>query len=171
MKLFYKNCILAITDDCAASNIRKIGLNYIDILKCVQNSFNESNGDSYLGDNFILSSERDKQRKTGVNTFPNIYINDTLYQGTLSADDLLLSVCSALNDVTLNCKNLDLDEEDNLDIFQIILTLIIIFSICIILLALICKRIVKAKYEKELNEAVNKFVVEYSVVKSEKNNY
>jgi len=166
MQLFYAYCMFDFSEECSRGLIERLGLDPFDVLSCVDNSFLATNNQKYSNDNTILAEERDKQRKAGLNSFPNIYINDVLYQGTLSYYDLLLSICSSLNDITMNCRNLDFEDTDY-NILTIIMLHVGIYIACVILLAFICKKIAKRRYEKELNKAVNKYVTEYSVLKAD----
>ena len=166
MQLFYAYCLFDFSEDCSKTLIERLGLDPEDVLSCVDNSFLAAINDKHSNDNTILAEDRDKQKKAGLASFPNIYINDVLYQGTLSYYDLLLATCSGLHDITMSCRNLDFDDED-FSVVSIIMLHVGIYIACVILLAYICKRIAKKRYEKELNRTVNKYVTEYSTLKND----
>ncbi len=48
-------------------------------------------------ENTILEQEKKKQKSTNLTVFPNIFIKDSLFKGTLSVRDLYFSMCSHLN--------------------------------------------------------------------------
>lgn len=166
MQLFYGYCLFDFSEGCSKGLIEKLNIEPTDVFSCLDNSFLVSNNDKYSNDNTILSDEREKQRKAGLNNFPNIYINDVVYQGTLAYYDLLLSVCSGLHDITMNCRNLDFDDVDY-NVPTIILLYVGIYSACLTVLAFLCRKIAKRRYEKELNNTVNKYVTEYTVLKND----
>lgn len=165
MQMFFGYCLYEFSEACSKSLIEKLDIETDDVFTCVDNSFLTTNNDRYSNDNVMLAEEREKQRKVGLNNFPNIYVNDVLYQGTLASHDFLLSVCSGLHDITMNCKNLSFDDDYN--ILWIILLHVGIYIVCVVLLAFICKKIVKRRYEKELSKTVTRYVTEYSVLKGD----
>ena len=165
MKLFDKNCMSELTEECSFGLLRKIGIDSEDITKCVNGSFQNQSNYQYESDNTILANDLKIQKKNHVLKFPDIYINGVLYEGTLSSVDLLLSACSGLHDSTLNCRNLEFNEEDSFSVFTLVLVSVLIYVVCVLLMAVICRRMIKKKYQGEFNKMVDKYVGEYTMLK------
>lgn len=160
---FYDKCEQTFTEACSHSLITDLGQNFKNVHNCVLKSFqaSETNID-YNSNNSILEVEKIKQKALSLMNFPNIYINEHLYAGSLSDIDLLLSICSSLNDETQNCHNLDLEVVRDVRKLPIFLLFGVLFLICFVILVVVCKRIARQRYLKELNVAVNKYVTDYS---------
>lgn len=167
MKLFYSFCISEFTEECSEKLIRKSGINLKDIKYCVNNSFHNIDNKLTDNENEIFAEEKEKVKKLGITHFPNIYINNVLYHGTLALYDLQMSMCSSLNDESQECRNLGFDSGSNTEILIIIVIHILIFIIGVMIMATICKRIAKKRYEKDLNNVVNKYVSEYSSIRED----
>lgn len=168
MAKFFDSCINDFTKDCSNKLIKKIGLSSSDIDDCLRGSFHKVNASKYDNENDILAAEKEKVKKLGITNFPNIYINKILYNGTLSPFDLLLSLCSSLNDETQECRNLKLDSETDLNITSILVVFITIFIVCLVVMAYVCKKIAKKRFERDLNIAVDTYVTQYSSINNER---
>lgn len=168
MDLFNQSCITELTEECSVKLLRKIGVDKNDIQDCVNKSFTDKKDTLYQSENTILAADLKLQKNVKVKRIPSIYINHIIYEGTSSALDLLLSTCSGLHDSTLNCRNLELEEGDQFSIFTIVLISVLVYVICVLLLAVICRKMVKKKYENEFNKMVDKYVGEYTVLENSK---
>ena len=167
MDMFFTQCITKFTEECSNHLIWKSGIDSSDITSCVNNSFNKVNVNFKDNENEILAEEREKVRKLGTTHFPNIYINNLLYNGTLATFDLLLSMCSSLNDESQECRNLSFNSNSKAEIFFIIMIHVIIYIIGVLILATVCKKLAKKRYEKDLNTVVNRYVSEYSSIRED----
>lgn len=169
---FYDKCEETFTEECSKSLMSDLGQNFKNVHSCVLRSFQTSATENinYDVNNTILEVEKIKQKTLSLTTFPNIYINNNLYNGSLSDIDLLLSICSSLNDETQNCHNLDLEVVREIRKLPIFLLFGVLFLICFIILVVVCKRIARQRYLKELNVAVNKYVTNYSRIEESRLN-
>ncbi len=147
MNHFYSQCVEKFTQECSDAILYKIGGDSNNIAKCVSNSFHDSNPEIDQNENDILASEKEFQKNISITAFPNIFVNNNLYKGSLSTIDLLLSLCSSLHDETQECHNLSISSQplNKLPIFIFFITL---FLVCFIILAYVCKYIAKRKYIK-----------------------
>ena len=117
MKNFYSQCINSISKQCSEDLMYQYGINSRTTNDCVNNSFNNMSGNLYENDNTILYEEKRAVEESGLQNFPHIMINNQVYEGTMSQDDLLLSLCSSLHDETLQCRSLELyDDDDDLSL-------------------------------------------------------
>ena len=74
-----------------------------------------------------------------------------------------------MNNQVDECKNFSIEmDEMKINKWQIIGLFMLLFILGLILLALICKKIARRKYLKDLNEAVSKYVSEYSRIEESK---
>ena len=125
--------------------------NWIDskqILDCVNKSFHGSHKTLTSNENELLSDDKEKFKKTGTNNFPNIFINNIIYKGSLSKFDILLSICSTLHDEVYECKNIDMVPYDDISFTQLMLIQLMVFLVGTFVLALVCKRLAKKRYLK-----------------------
>ena len=60
--------------------------------------------------------------------------------------DVLLSVCSALHDETKECRNLDFDADDEISVLHLITAHMLVFIVGVLILAFVCRRIIKRQY-------------------------
>lgn len=167
MDLFYKDCVGKFTEECSNKLMKKSGIGISDIRTCVNNSFHKVNSNLSENENDILAEEKEKVKKLGIVHFPNVYINNQLYHGTLAVYDLQLSMCTSLNDESQECRNIGFDSDTNSEVVFIILIHILVFVVGVVVMAYICKRIAKKRYEKDLNTVVNRYVSEYSSIKED----
>lgn len=167
MSLFYDECITKFTEECSKRLIWKSGIDSNDIISCVNNSFHKVNANLADNENDLLAEEKDKVKKLNITNFPNVYINNLLYHGTLAPYDLLLSMCSSLNDESQECRNLGFDSTSKAEIFLIIAIHLSIFVVGVAIMATVCKKLAKKRYEKDLNTVVNRYVSEYSSIKED----
>ena len=167
MDAFFKDCAKVMSEECSRKALRKTRLDWAQVQKCVADSFHGVKDIAFLNDNEVLADEREKFKKLGTASFPNIFINNVLYKGSLSHFDVLLSLCSALHDETEECRNLDFDSADDISILHLVAAHFLIFFFGILVLAYVCRRIAKRQYLRDLNKAVDKYVTEYSAIKED----
>ena len=146
MKGFYTKCFDSFSESCSKSVAEKNWIDWIQIKDCVNKSFLGPDKNMLNNDNEILSVEKDKMKKLGTNNFPNIYINNILYKGSLSKLDILLSICSTLHDDVYECRNIDMVPYDDVGFWQLVLIQAIVFITGTVFLALVCRRIAKRQY-------------------------
>ena len=80
MDAFFGSCSKVLTEECSKRVLRKTSLDWDHIKKCVDNSFHGINKVSYLNDNEVLADEKEKFKKLGTASFPNVFINNALYK-------------------------------------------------------------------------------------------
>lgn len=167
MTQFYANCVHEFSEKCSQGICKSLGISYDEVKKCFNESFSRTGSVQYDNENTLLREEKEKYKKMGVEHFPEIFINGVIYRGTLSYFDLLLSLCSALHEESKDCRNLSLEGEHEINLFSLIFVSISVFSIGVVVLAVLCRRIARKKYLTELNRSVDRYVTEYSRVKEE----
>ena len=143
---FYGSCLHSFKEDCSKKILRNTSLDWDQIDKCVTRSFHGASKIAYNNDNEILAEDKEKFKKLGSASFPNIYINNLLYKGSLEHFDVLLSLCSALHDETQECRNLDIVPFFDISLFNLLFGHLTIFLVGVIILALVCRRIAKRQY-------------------------
>lgn len=148
IKVFYEKCFNSFTEQCSRAAVERTWVDWTQIQRCVDKSFHGSNKVSFLNDNDILADEKDKMKKLGTSNFPNIFINNILYKGSLSKFDILLSICSVLHDDVSECQNIDMVPYDDFSFWQMALIQLIVFVLGALFLAFICRRIAKKQYLK-----------------------
>ena len=128
------------------SIIDKNWIEWTQVQKCVENSFNGPQKNYLLNDNDLLANEKEKMKNLGTTNFPNIFINNVLYKGSLSRFDILLSVCSTLHEDVQECRNIDMVPYDDIGFWQLVLIQLSVFIVGTVLLALVCRRCAKKQY-------------------------
>lgn len=166
-RVFFGRCFGSFDEKCAKAAVDRTWVDWAAVQKCVEKSFSGSGKTFYQNENELLADEKEKMKKLGTNNFPNIFINNILYRGSLSKIDILLSVCSALHDDVSECKNIDLFPADDFGFWQMAAIQLLVFVLGSAFLAFICRRIAKKQYLKDLNKAVDKYVTEYSSLKED----
>lgn len=167
MKYFYEKCFESFDEKCSKWAVDKTWVDWTQVQKCVERSFHGSNKALYANDNELLADEKDKMKRLGTTNFPNIFINNILYKGSLSKYDILLSICSTLHDDVSDCQNIDMVPYDDFSFWTMALIQLAVFLIGSAVMAYLCRRVAKKQYLKDLNKAVDKYVTEYSSLKEE----
>ena len=75
-----------------------------------------------------------------------------------------MSVCASLHDETAKCRQIELYDDDDFSLWFVILTNVIIFVVGIGFLILVLNYIAKYRYKKKLQNAIGKYVTEYSTI-------
>ena len=148
MASFYETCFTVFTEECSKSIAAKLSIDWEQVKTCVDNSFHGSLKNKIQNENEMLADDKDKMKKTVTTNFPNVFINNVLYRGSLSKLDILLSVCSSLHDEVHECQNLDLSPYGEVSLIHMAAIQLAVFLIGILFLAFICKRIAKRKYAR-----------------------
>ena len=167
MRKFYKNCIHQINSECSNTIMSEVGVNTTTVNTCVNLSFHKISENNSLNENSILEEEKEVQKNSGLKNFPQIVINNLVYQGSLSQNDLLLSICASLHDETQTCRNIEIYNDDDFSVFNVVMTHFLLFLIGVVIMAVVCRWIAKRKYEKKLSKAIGKYVTEYSNMKEQ----
>lgn len=167
MRRFYRSCIHRIGENCALEVMRQIGVNSSVVKNCVDLSFHKISEDMELNENSILRREKEVQKESGLHNFPQIMINQLLYKGSLSQNDLLLSICASLHDETQSCRDIEIYNDDDFSVLNVVMAHFFLFLIGVAVLAVVCRYVAKRKYDKELSKAIGKYVTEYSSMKEQ----
>ncbi len=146
MTEFYKTCIHEFTEACSQRILKTTNLKWTNVETCAGRSFHGMSKMVYQNENDLLSDDKEKLKRLSHATFPNIYINGILYKGSLEHFDILLSICSALNDETFECKNLDIVPFYDLSLTDMLTAHLAVLFVGIIVMAFICRRIAKRQY-------------------------
>lgn len=170
MRAFYEICQKKFSSDCSKEACLRAQVNYMDQVDCVLKSFSNNPYLEPENPNSILAAERQKYKALGLTSFPEIYINKNKYKGSLAYSDILLSLCSALHDEEDECRNINLESENDLDVTSVLAVSLLVFVLGVIVLIGICKKLAKKRYMNDLNTAVNKYVSEFSASKEESAN-
>lgn len=152
IKQFYKLCSNSFTAECSMQAAKAAEVDFALIDKCVNESFDRDFPNLIDNDNKLLAIEKAKYKLLNVSKFPEIYINKNLYRGTLSYFDLVLSLCSTLNDQTSRCKHLNFDAKYDLDMSKVLAVSFLIFAIGVLILVVVCKRMAKKRYMRFSNQ-------------------
>lgn len=147
-KAFFSKCFSSFDEKCSKSALDKTWVDWAAVQKCVEKSFHGSGKSFFTNENDLLADEKDKMKKLGTNNFPNIFINNVLYRGSLSKVDILLSICSSLHEDVSECKNIDLVDYDEFSFWQMALIQLTVFVLGSAFLAFICRKIAKKQYLK-----------------------
>jgi len=87
-RIFFSKCFGTFDEKCSKAAVEKTWVDWSQVQKCVEKSFHGSAKTFYLNDNDLLADEKEKIKKLGTNNFPNIFINNILYRGSLSKVDI-----------------------------------------------------------------------------------
>ena len=145
-RAFYTSCFNTFSENCSQELVKATGLEWNDISRCVDHSFEGVNQNYWENDNGLLSANKEQIKLLGAQSFPNVYFNEKLYKGSLSYNDMLLAICGALNGQSAECANIQLEVEEDLDVIQMIILTLVGFVAGVIILGFICKQIAKRKY-------------------------
>ncbi|CAI2370218.1 unnamed protein product [Moneuplotes crassus] len=88
----HSSCYTDFTEDCSKSVHAKVGLNWDDTVKCVEESFvNKGTEDE---DNILLGEDYEYWVEGGFSYTPAIIINDRKYNGDMAPDYVYEAICS-----------------------------------------------------------------------------
>lgn len=148
MRGFYEKCFTVFTESCSKTIVDRLGFDWEQLRVCVDKSFHGPLKNLVQNENEILADDKEKMKKTTTSNFPNVFINNVLYRGSLSKLDMLLSICSSLHDEVHECQNVDLSPYAEVSIFQMVAFQLSVFLLGILVMAFVCKRIAKDKYKR-----------------------
>eukprot|EP00343_Euplotes_focardii_P001305 CAMPEP_0205802044 /NCGR_PEP_ID=MMETSP0205-20121125/4230_1 /ASSEMBLY_ACC=CAM_ASM_000278 /TAXON_ID=36767 /ORGANISM="Euplotes focardii, Strain TN1" /LENGTH=190 /DNA_ID=CAMNT_0053067793 /DNA_START=90 /DNA_END=659 /DNA_ORIENTATION=- len=99
----HSSCYTDFTEDCSKAVHTKLGLDYAETQKCVENSFSNKGTDDE--DNSILGEDYEYWMEGGFSITPSIIINDARYSGDIAPDYVFEAICSGFNEKPLACSN------------------------------------------------------------------
>ena len=107
MNSFFGMCSKILTEECSKKVLRKTSLDWDHIKRCVDSSFHGINKTSYLNDNEILADEKEKFKKLGTASFPNVFINNALYKVKIKREawHILTFCCQFVRPCTMKQKS------------------------------------------------------------------
>lgn len=146
MRGFYLKCFDSFSENCSKSVVDENWIDWTQVQKCVVNSFHPTQKTAFLNENDLLADEKENIKNLGTNNFPNIFINNIIYKGTLSRFDLLFSICSALHDDVHECRNIGMFPYDDIAFWQLVLIQLTVFVVGTGFLAVICRKYAKRQY-------------------------
>lgn len=81
MSYVHQNCYNVINEDCSRRAHERLGLNFQETKKCVENSFSSSDWSSNRTTNYIIDSEISYWKTYGAGIYPALVINNRTYRG------------------------------------------------------------------------------------------
>lgn len=171
LQAYFASCTSKMTKDCSYKIMRGLNIDPDSIITCYQNSFAKI--DSVVEDNHnsILEQDQKVRKSLGVTDFPNFYINDVKYEGSLDVYDLLMSICTTgSHENSVECRSIDSTGEVSESLGSIVFVNLVIFVVCLVFLVLFIRRKMKKKFKKEIKVAIDKYMTEYSAIKNDNSN-
>lgn len=168
---YFKSCLNRISLACSEWLMGSLGIDKNAVKSCFDRSFSSLETEQVNNHNEILNQDRQIRKKLGVTEFPDFYINNVKYDGSMNVVDLLLSVCSTNSQLdSSECHNLDLNPELHEGIGFIIGMNVVIFVVALVFLIAFIRKRMRNKFKKEVKTAIDKYMTEYSAIKNDSNN-
>ena len=101
MKKAHSLCYEEINEECSRKIHKKIGLEFDDTQKCVNNTFSRS-GD-YNSANEKLKAEKARWKQYGAAYWPMISINEKTFRGDIIPDNVIEDICSSFISPSSSC--------------------------------------------------------------------
>lgn len=161
-------CYNGIDTDCSEQTHDKLGLDFDETQRCVDDSFYKANRES--SENDILRDELEYMRKYGPQYFPAAVINNITYRGVLEPENFFDAVCAGFKDKPSQCST----ERTFTTIIEGINTstlLLIIFALVIINVGIIVcyKRYAKKEMDEKIEMHINSAVSQYFALQDKGN--
>merc|ERR1712147_7168 len=114
MKYVHQECFEYISEECSQDAHKKIGVEYADTMKCVDQSwdFGSKNDPLWKRDNKILRENAKQWTDYGVLYWPSITINQMTFRGNITPINVLEAVCASLWSQPSAC--MDFYEEEHI---------------------------------------------------------
>jgi hypothetical protein len=171
MDSYFRSCVDKISKSCSESIMSSVGVDKEAVQSCYDRSFASLEQEQVDNHNEILDLDRQMRKTLGVTEFPDFYINNVKYDGSMNIVDLLLSICSTNSQLdSAECRNLDLTPDLNEGITFIIVMNVVIFIIALVFLVAFIRRRMRNKFKKEVKTAIDKYMTEYSAIKNDNTN-
>lgn len=168
---YFTSCVRKISKSCSESLMSSLGIDKAAVSSCFDRSFAKLETDQVENHNEILDQDRQVRKSLGVTEFPDFYINNIKYDGSMNIVDLLLSICSTNSQLdSSECRNLDLTPDLNEGIGFIIGVNVVIFVVALVFLVTFIRNRMRNKFKKEVKVAIDKYMTEYSAIKNESSN-
>ena len=168
---YFQSCVHKISNTCSQALMNKLDIDVSSVQSCFDHSFGKAESVQVDNVNEILEDDRKIRKNLGVEQFPEFYINEIKYGGSLDVFDLLMSICStSVQEDSKECRDIDMAPELNESLSSIIIVNIFIFLVCLFFLALFIRNKMRQKFKKQVKKAIDTYMTEYSAINSDNNN-
>lgn len=140
--------------------VKSLGMNVETVRSCVDGSFVQKNKEDKiefeLDDNTLLQEEQVEFLKiTKLNTYPLIMVNKVAYGGSINFRDF----------IKFGCENHLFDCRGFRTFKKMFLIVLASLSLCfVVIIALFCRRVLKKKYDNEMNIKIDEAIQKYLTV-------
>ena len=171
LQVYFQKCTSLMTQKCSFNIMSNLSIDSVAVQSCYNDSF--AKVDTVIEDNHnsILEQDRKVRKSLGVTDFPNFYINDVKYEGSLDVYDLLMSICTTgSHETSVECRSIDSTGEVTESLTSIVIINLVIFVICLVFLVVFIRNKMKKKFKKEIKVAIDKYMTEYSAIRNDNSN-
>ena len=162
-------CYKDISRDCSETAHDRLGLDFKETQRCVEESF--VTNDHTRSENDILREEKEYWKKYGPHFFPAAVINNVTYRGSLEPNNFFDAICEGFKDKPEECgfakgKTTIIEGINTSTLIMIIVALVVI-NVAII----ICyKRYAKKEMDEKIEMHINSAVSQYFALQDKNNN-
>ena len=168
LDLYFVSCLSQMSKSCSESLMKRLRIDSNSVQSCFDHSFSSLETEQVDNHNEILDQDRQVRKKLGVTEFPDFYINNIKYNGSMNIMDLLMSICSTSSQLdTSECHNLDPTPDLNDGTGFIIAINVVIFVIALVFLIAFIRKRMRTKFKKEVKTAIDRYMTEYSAIKND----
>lgn len=94
---------------CGTIQMNNLGINYLAVEKCVDDSFVKSHKEQMVvdydqDDNTVLKHQLEMFNNQAVYYTPSVYINGLEHKGRLNATDIMENICASTSDTIAPCR-------------------------------------------------------------------
>lgn len=171
LDLYFSSCLSRISRSCSEGLMRSLSIDPAAVQTCFDHSFSTLEAEQVDNHNAILDQDRQVRKRLGVTEYPDFYINNVKYDGSMNVIDLLLSICYTNSQLdSAECRNLDTAPDSGESLKFIIALNIVIFLVALFFLFAFIRRRMRNKFKKEVKTAIDRYMTEYSAIKNDSTN-
>jgi hypothetical protein len=104
MKEVHVNCYNVVNRECSKNAHKKLGLDFSQTEKCVNESFSGSDWGSLRTKNYIIDEEISYMKDYGTYFYPAIVINNRTYRGQIESLAVFNALCAGFENPPALCQ-------------------------------------------------------------------